>query len=91
MLDKNQYDKISNVNVGIDKGTYDAIALCPDDPKTKRQLYKQFLVDILNQTNAIFIITSCNWTHDELVNFFTKDKGIIYVKIICLIILFIYF
>lgn len=49
-----------------DKGTYDAISLCPDNPKEKRELYIESVTNMLDE-NSLFIITSCNWTEDELI------------------------
>lgn len=68
-----QYD------IAIDKGTYDAIGLSPIDPKEKRYQYKAFVKSIL-KNNSIFLITSCNWTANELVEFFTQDKGKIFLR-----------
>lgn len=48
-----------------DKGTYDAISLHPDNPTEKRSTYIQHLFD-LTATNGLLILTSCNWTDDEL-------------------------
>ena len=73
VLDKEQYPK-KKFDVAIDKGTYDAIALCPIDSKSKRLLYKEFLTNILKE-NGLFIITSCNWTFNELKEFYTQDNG----------------
>jgi len=73
VMDKTQFNEIK-FNVAIDKGTYDAIALNPDDAKMKRFLYKEFLVRIL-MSDGLFIITSCNWSFDELVQFYTSDNG----------------
>lgn len=52
-----------------DKGTYDAISLCPDNPKKKRMLYIESVRAIMEET-SLFIITSCNWTEEELINSF---------------------
>lgn len=52
-----------------DKGTYDAISLCPDNPKEKRELYIESVRNVMDE-NSLFIITSCNWTEDELINSF---------------------
>nr|XP_049696224.1 EEF1A lysine methyltransferase 2 isoform X2 [Helicoverpa armigera] len=54
-----------------DKGTYDAIALNPDDPKTCRQKYIQQVHNMLD-TDGLFIITSCNWTEEELIKHFSE-------------------
>jgi len=53
-------------DICIDKGTYDAICLSPENSKEKRLSYVQNLRKILVR-NGFFIITSCNWTKDELV------------------------
>lgn len=48
-----------------DKGTYDAISLNPDHSKEKRMAYLRNIARLL-QSDGYFIITSCNWTEDEL-------------------------
>jgi len=73
VLDKEQFNEIK-FDVSIDKGTYDAIALNPENPMEKRLRYKDFVLRVLKE-NGTFIITSCNWTRDELINFFTQDKS----------------
>nr|CAB3263764.1 methyltransferase-like protein 10 [Phallusia mammillata] len=57
--------------VCLDKGTYDAISLCPDDSKGKRDIYKQQIAALLEK-DGIFLITSCNWTASELRSHFTN-------------------
>ncbi|XP_036337160.1 EEF1A lysine methyltransferase 2-like [Rhagoletis pomonella] len=49
-----------------DKGTYDAISLCPKNPKEKREAYIRTVHSIMDE-KSVFIITSCNWTEDELI------------------------
>ncbi|KAH8405126.1 hypothetical protein KR222_004196 [Zaprionus bogoriensis] len=49
-----------------DKGTYDAISLCPDNPKQKRTNYLATVAQLLRDERSLFVITSCNWTEDEL-------------------------
>lgn len=56
-----------------DKGTYDAVSLCPDNPSSKRELYKKAIHSMTNQ-DGIFLITSCNWTREELVEQFSECK-----------------
>lgn len=51
--------------VAHDKGTYDAISLNPEDAKEKRLAYLRN-VSRLMEDDGYFIITSCNWTEDEL-------------------------
>lgn len=48
-----------------DKGTYDAISLHQDDPAAKRATYISHLHKITAE-NGLLILTSCNWTEDEL-------------------------
>ncbi|KAG0722455.1 EEF1A lysine methyltransferase 2 [Chionoecetes opilio] len=48
-----------------DKGTYDAVSMCPDDPCGKRTIYIQ-AVHRITHKDGLFIITSCNWTLEEL-------------------------
>ncbi|KAK3852501.1 hypothetical protein Pcinc_038833 [Petrolisthes cinctipes] len=54
-----------------DKGTYDAISLCPEDVQKKRSAYIKAIHHITKE-NGLFIITSCNWTHNELIQHFCK-------------------
>ncbi|XP_064536567.1 EEF1A lysine methyltransferase 2 [Drosophila montana] len=53
-----------------DKGTYDAVSLCPDNPKEQRTNYLATVAQLLHDENSLFIITSCNWTEDELLQSF---------------------
>uniref|UniRef100_A0A2P2I5T0 Protein-lysine N-methyltransferase n=1 Tax=Hirondellea gigas TaxID=1518452 RepID=A0A2P2I5T0_9CRUS len=52
-----------------DKGTYDAVSLTPDVSRQSRTYYIDNLCRLL-EDDGIFIITSCNWTEDELVQHF---------------------
>ncbi|CAH0388545.1 unnamed protein product [Bemisia tabaci] len=55
-----------------DKGTYDAISLCPDNASAKRKKYMVNVSKIL-APEGVFIITSCNWTAEELLDHFSED------------------
>lgn len=62
-----------NFDVCFDKGTYDAISLCPDDALSKREKYIENVFDLLRsnvERKSFLIITSCNWTKEELVKQF---------------------
>ncbi|XP_046749357.1 EEF1A lysine methyltransferase 2 [Diprion similis] len=59
----------SSFRVAHDKGTYDAVSLNPNNPKEKREKYIKNVKEML-EPQGILIITSCNWTEDELVNHF---------------------
>ncbi|XP_071451000.1 EEF1A lysine methyltransferase 2 isoform X2 [Hetaerina americana] len=51
--------------IALDKGTYDAISLSPDDSAQCRRKYIEKVKDIL-KPNGLLLITSCNWTEEEL-------------------------
>ncbi|KAH8412418.1 hypothetical protein KR009_001845 [Drosophila setifemur] len=57
---------LGTFDVVHDKGTYDAVSLCPENPKEKRALYLATLEKLLASSDSLFVITSCNWTEDEL-------------------------
>ncbi|KAK5640071.1 hypothetical protein RI129_010882 [Pyrocoelia pectoralis] len=57
-----------NYNVVIDKGTYDAISLS-GEAKKKRDLYIKNIHKCLSD-DGLLVITSCNWTKDELIHQF---------------------
>jgi hypothetical protein len=54
-------------DVGVDKGTYDAISLGSGED---RKRYISQIAQIL-APQAILIITSCNWTIHELLQHFS--------------------
>ncbi|XP_075989784.1 EEF1A lysine methyltransferase 2 [Anticarsia gemmatalis] len=54
-----------------DKGTYDAIGLNPDEPKKHREKYIEQVTEMLDE-DGMFIITSCNWTEEELIKHFSE-------------------
>lgn len=55
-----------------DKGTYDAVSLNPDDRHRQRGKYKTNVWDLL-MDNGYLIISSCNWTKDELIQHFSGN------------------
>merc|ERR1712004_51299 len=62
----------STFDICIDKGTYDAICLNPDDPDGSRKKYIDNVTRLL-KSPGLFIITSCNFTEEELISHFTPD------------------
>lgn len=52
-------------------GTYDAVSLHPDDPKSKRETYILNIYNML-ENEGLLIITSCNWTETELCKAFSS-------------------
>eukprot|EP00127_Corallochytrium_limacisporum_P005330 Clim_evm6s203 gene=Clim_evmTU6s203 len=54
----------------VDKGTFDAISLSPDQKKPGDH-YGKFVAECLAEHDrAYFVIVSCNWTSEELQNHF---------------------
>lgn len=58
-------DELRGFDVALDKGTYDAISLNPDNSLDKRKKYIENVAKMLNQ-DGLLVITSCNWTEDEI-------------------------
>jgi len=64
----------------LDKGTFDAISLCPEEAEEKKRFYIDFVKTALKRTSSdggggvegvgVFCLTSCNWTEEELVRMF---------------------
>jgi len=59
-------------DVCLDKGTYDAISLNPEDAEGCRAKYITNVCSLL-ASDGLFILCSCNWTKAELLSQF-KDK-----------------
>ncbi|CAD7082675.1 unnamed protein product [Hermetia illucens] len=69
LLSEKSMTELGTFNIVHDKGTYDAISLNPDNPKEKREKYIENTRRILSD-EGYFIITSCNWTEEELITSF---------------------
>lgn len=63
--DNHDLESLGQFKVVHDKGTYDAISLNPDNSKEKRMAYMRNVTRLL-QDDGYLIITSCNWTEEEL-------------------------
>ncbi|XP_054885479.1 EEF1A lysine methyltransferase 2 [Poeciliopsis prolifica] len=63
--------ELAGFDVCIDKGTFDAISLNPDNNKEGKKLYVHTLRDALKD-GGIFAITSCNWTKEQLLERFCE-------------------
>lgn len=64
-------EELKGFDVCIDKGTFDAISLNPDNTNEGKRLYVQALKDVLKD-NGFFAITSCNWTKEQLLDRFSE-------------------
>ncbi|CAN9499693.1 unnamed protein product [Ophioblennius macclurei] len=62
---------LKGFDVCVDKGTFDAISLNPDNAKECKAQYVQTLKDALKNT-GYFVITSCNWTKEQLLKRFSE-------------------
>lgn len=69
-------------NLVLDKGTFDAISLSSEmirdvDGQHKRicELYPQKAIDMV-APDGYLLITSCNWTEEEVIKWFSQDERI---------------
>jgi hypothetical protein len=63
---------LGHFDVGIDKGTLDAILLCSSDQrKTKREAYVN---TVYRHIKSYLFLISCNWIRNELLEFFQPSK-----------------
>lgn len=63
-------------DVLLDKGTFDAISLSSETDTSGRricELYSHCILPLL-KPDGIFLITSCNWTEEELRSWFEKES-----------------
>lgn len=65
--------ELKDFDVCIDKGTFDAISLNPDGTKGAKTHYVQALKDVLKD-KGFFVITSCNWTKEQLLHRFSEGE-----------------
>ncbi|XP_029305433.1 EEF1A lysine methyltransferase 2 isoform X2 [Cottoperca gobio] len=63
--------ELKGFDVCIDKGTFDAISLNPDNSVEGKKLYVQALKDALKD-KGFFAVTSCNWTKEQLLDRFSE-------------------
>ncbi|KAI1340462.1 putative S-adenosylmethionine-dependent methyltransferase of the seven beta-strand family [Xylariaceae sp. FL0016] len=72
-------DRARGWDVVLDKGTFDAVSLSaePLDPSTGRRAGEGYrdAVLALTREGGVFLVTSCNWTEDELRRWFAEDEG----------------
>ena len=60
-------------DVCLDKGSYDAISLNPEDAEGCRAKYITNVCSLL-ASDGLFILCSCNWTKAELLSQFKDSK-----------------
>ncbi|CAL9687610.1 unnamed protein product [Knipowitschia caucasica] len=64
-------DELESFDLCIDKGTFDAICLNPDNAKERIRLYVKSLKRVL-KNEGFYVITSCNWTREQLLEHFKE-------------------
>lgn len=67
-----QGPNVNGWDVVLDKGTFDAISLSEEKDAQDRRIcegYKERVVPLIRQ-NGLFLVTSCNWTEEELRGWF---------------------
>ncbi|CAI7594704.1 hypothetical protein N7533_006880 [Penicillium manginii] len=62
-------------DIVLDKGTFDAISLAGDAKETRVCERYPSIVRRLIRAGGFLIVTSCNWTEEELVHWFTAAEG----------------
>lgn len=65
LLADNVTEQLGKFKICHDKGTYDAVSLM-EDARPKREKYIANVENLMDGDDAFFIITSCNFTEDEL-------------------------
>ncbi|XP_076244799.1 EEF1A lysine methyltransferase 2 [Calliopsis andreniformis] len=78
VLDAESGELPTDFKLAHDKGTYDAISLHPEDPTTKRNKYIESVHKIL-VPDGYLVLTSCNWTKEELEKHFQNYFNILHV------------
>ena len=71
-------DWTSGFDVVLDKGTFDAISLSSEtDPISGRRICESYRekVEVLIKLGGYLVITSCNWTEEELKECLERDAG----------------
>ncbi|KAJ6131545.1 S-adenosylmethionine-dependent methyltransferase [Penicillium sp. IBT 18751x] len=62
-------------DIVLDKGTFDAISLADDAKETRVCERYPDIARRLLRRGGFLVVTSCNWTEDELVKWFTGAEG----------------
>lgn len=70
------HDRELGFDVVLDKGTFDAISLMPQTEGEEHscETYRR-KVEPLLAPNGFLVVTSCNWTKDELLSWLTPAEG----------------
>ena len=71
-----ELDVGNGFDVVLDKGTFDAISLCSETDERGRRICEGYRerVERLVKIGGLLLVTSCNWTEDELKHWFTAGS-----------------
>uniref|UniRef100_G3MQQ9 Protein-lysine N-methyltransferase n=1 Tax=Amblyomma maculatum TaxID=34609 RepID=G3MQQ9_AMBMU len=67
-----RFCRVKKYDFVLDKGTYDAISLCPNNAKAQCERYIHAISQLL-AVGGRFVIVSCNWTQQELTAHFEPE------------------
>lgn len=70
----NPSTELKDFDLCIDKGTFDAISLNPEGRDMVKLQYVSSLRTVV-KPQGHFVITSCNWTKEQLLQFFSPGKA----------------
>ncbi|KAK2767430.1 hypothetical protein FQN54_003586 [Arachnomyces sp. PD_36] len=68
----------SGFDIVLDKGTFDAVSLCEEEEEDgkviRRRVCERYpgVAKLLVKNGGYLVVTSCNWTEEELVRWFTR-------------------
>jgi SAM-dependent methyltransferase len=73
-----QHAPPTGFDIVLDKGTFDAISLSSEVDSSGRRLCESYCSHIkpLIREGGLFVITSCNWTEEELRAWFESGEGV---------------
>ena len=65
-------------DVVLEKGTFDAISLSDEKDGKGRRLcegYRESVLPLVKKGTGLFVLTSCNWTEEELKSWFVTKEA----------------
>ncbi|KAF2201825.1 hypothetical protein GQ43DRAFT_440250 [Delitschia confertaspora ATCC 74209] len=75
--DAGEWSPEGGFDVVLDKGTFDAICLSEETDAEGRRICEGYRerVEKLVKSDGRFLVTSCNWTSDEIKGWFDRESG----------------
>lgn len=78
---ENTYPNMDGFDLVLDKGTFDAISLSSDTIDVGgnivrvHEAFPRIAISLI-RPQGFFLITSCNWTEEEVIRWFTTGEGV---------------